>query len=260
MRIQLLGTGTSVGIPMIGCGCEACRSTDPKDKRLRTACHVQVDGLSIVIDTGPDFRAQMLSANVRHLDAVLWTHHHFDHVMGLDDLRPYFFDCDAPIQCYAHRQSIPVIQNFFPYIWRHPRVYPGTLELNLAETPFQISSRYGGADRVLVTPVEVLHGGMPLNGYRIGNFAYLTDVSYIPASEYHKLDHLDLLVLGALRPQKHLSHFSITEAIEVAQSIKAKQTVFIHMAHQVLHARENAQLPQTMQLGYDGMIIELNEP
>ncbi len=260
MRIMLLGTGTSVGIPMIGCDCEACQSTDPRDKRLRTACHVLVDGLSIVIDTGPDFREQMLRAKVRHLDAVLWTHHHFDHLMGLDDLRPYFFDCKAPIPCFAHRQSIEVIENFFPYIWRNPRVYPGTLDLAIAETPFLISSRYGSSSHIQVTPIEVLHGGMPLNGYRIGNFAYVTDVSYIPASEYHKLEHLDLLVLGALRPEKHLSHYSISEAIEVAQSIRAKQTVFIHMAHQVLHARENAQLPETMQLGYDGMVLELSGP
>ena len=127
MRITLLGTGTSVGIPMIGCACETCKSADPRDKRLRTACHIESGNLSIVIDTGPDFRQQMLRANVRHIDAVLWTHHHFDHIMGVDDLRPYFFDCKAPIPCFVHPESANVLQSIFPYIWGKRKAYPGTL-------------------------------------------------------------------------------------------------------------------------------------
>lgn len=256
MRITLLGTGTSVGIPMIGCDCPTCQSIDPRDRRLRTACHVQSGDLSIIIDTGPDFREQMLHARVRQIDAVLWTHHHYDHVMGLDDLRPYFFDCNQAISCFAHRQSIPVLRRIFPYVWDRNGVYPGTLDLRIADVPFEIRSRYGSSDRIQVTPVEVLHGRMHLNGYRLGNFAYLTDVSHIPETEYHKLKDLDLLVLDALRPQRHPRHYSIPEAVEVAGNIGAKQTVFIHMSHQVLHARESEQLPDAMQFGYDGMILD----
>lgn len=255
MRITLLGTGTSVGVPMIGCDCETCESPDPRDKRLRTACHVQAGNLSIVIDTGPDFRQQMLRAQIRHLDAVLWTHHHFDHIMGLDDLRPYFFDCSAPIPCFAHRKSVDVLRSIFPYIWGKERMYPGTLDLLVAESPFEITSRYGNSGLIGVIPIEVLHGAMQMNGYRLGNFAYLTDVSQIPSGAYDKLQGLDLLILDALRPQKHPRHFSIPEAIEVAQMIGANQTVFIHMSHQVLHARESAMLPVTMQFGYDGMVL-----
>ncbi len=255
MRITLLGTGTSVGIPMIGCDCETCQSTDPRDQRLRTACHVQAGDLSIVIDTGPDFRVQMLRARIRQVDAVLWTHHHYDHVMGLDDLRPYFFGCYAPITCFAHRGSIPVLRQIFPYVWEERSIYMGTLDLRAAEMPFNVRSRYGSPDSIQVTPIEVLHGQMPMNGYRIGNFAYITDVSHIPEAEYAKLQDLDLLALDALRPRKHPHHFSITEAVDAASVIGAKQTVFIHMSHQVLHARESAQLPKTMQFGYDGMIL-----
>ena len=255
MRITLLGTGTSVGVPMIGCDCETCQSPDPKDKRLRTACHIQAGNLSIVIDTGPDFRQQMLRAQVRHLDAVLWTHHHFDHIMGLDDLRPYFFGYSAPIPCFAHRQTVDVLRSIFPYIWGKERVYPGTLDLRVAESPFEITSRYGSSGLIGVIPIEVLHGEMHMNAYRLGNFAYLTDVSQIPEAAYNKLQGLDLLILDALRPQKHPRHFSITEAIEAAQMIGADQTVFIHMSHQVLHARESATLPETMQFGYDGMVL-----
>ena len=256
MRITLLGTGTSVGIPMIGCDCETCQSEDPRDKRLRTACHVQAGNLSIVIDTGPDFREQMLKAQIRHVDAVLWTHHHFDHVMGLDDLRPYFFGCKTPISCFAHRQSVDALKRIFPYIWDKPRMYPGVLDLAIAETPFEIRSRYGNLDLIRVTPIELLHGSMQLNGYRLSNFAYLTDVSHIPETEYHKLEGLDVLVLDALRPEKHSRHFSIAESIDVAWKIGAEKTIFTHMSHQVLHARESAQLPETMRFGYDGMILE----
>ncbi len=255
MRITLLGTGTSVGIPMIGCNCETCQSTDPRDQRLRTACHVQAGDLSIVIDTGPDFRTQMLRAQVDRVDAVLLTHHHFDHVMGLDDLRPYFFHCKTPIPCFVHRQSANELRRIFPYVWEKNSTYPGTLDLRIAQYPFKIGSRYGSSDRVKVTPIEALHGKMRLNGYRLGNFAYLTDVSYIPESEYDKLQNLELLVLDALRPQKHPRHFSIAEAVEIAHTIGAKQTVFIHMSHQILHARESARLPERMLFGYDGMTL-----
>ena len=244
---------------MIGCMCETCQSTDPRDRRLRTSCHVQAGELSIVIDTGPDFREQMLRAQITQIDAVLWTHHHFDHVMGLDDLRPYFFGCKIPIPCFAHPQSIDVLKSIFPYIWGHPRAYPGILDLNVADEPFEIRSRYGSSDMVDVIPLEILHGKMRVNGYRIDRFAYLTDVSHIPAPRYESLSGLDLLILDALRPQMHPRHFSLSEAIQAAHRIGAKQTVFIHMSHQVLHARESRHLPDTMRLGYDGMTLDVSE-
>ena len=259
MKITLLGTGTSVGIPMIGCVCKTCQSTDPRDRRLRTACHVQVGDLSLIIDTGPDFREQMLRAKITQVDAVLWTHHHFDHVMGLDDLRPYFFNCNLPIACFAHHRSVDVLRNLFPYIWGQPRVYPGVLDLKVADDPFEVGSRYGISEVIGVIPIEVLHGRMHVNGYRIGRFAYLTDVSHIPAPAYEDLRGLDLLILDALRPQRHPRHFSLSEAIYAAHKIGAKQTVFTHMSHQVLHARESRHLPDTMHLGYDGMTLDVSE-
>ncbi|HET6567060.1 MAG TPA: MBL fold metallo-hydrolase [Rhodothermales bacterium] len=258
MKVTLLGTGTSTGIPVIGCQCQVCRSTDPRDKRTRCAAWVQADGMSLIIDTGPDFRVQALREGIDRLDAVLLTHHHFDHIAGLDDLRPYLFDNRNPIPCYARDNTAEVVRNTFWYIFKD-RSYPGVANLSLCEieTSFDVESRYGTGASVHVEPVDVYHGELAMYGYRIGRFAYLTDVNRIPEHTYERLRGLDVLVLDALRHEPHLTHFSIDEAVEAARRIGARQTYFVHMTHSVLHAPEDAQLPGGMALAYDGLSFEV---
>ena len=256
MQVTLLGTGTSTGIPVIGCQCRVCTSTDPRDKRTRCSALVEVDGLHIVIDTGPDFRQQALRHGLKEVDAVLFTHHHADHIVGMDDLRPFFFGNDRPIPCYAHPETARVISNTFPYIFRDGS-YPGVpnLEMIAVTGPFEIGSRYGRSARVLIEPVEVMHGRLAMYGYRIGRFAYLTDTSAIPESSYDQLEDLDVLVLDALRHEPHPTHFSFDEAIAAAERIGARETYFVHMTHSILHAEEDARLPGNVHLAYDGLTL-----
>ena len=261
MKATLLGTGTSTGIPVIGCGCNVCNSEDPRDKRMRASCLVEVDGLTLLIDAGPDFRTQALRANIRKIDAVLITHHHFDHIAGLDDLRPYFFQNDTPIPCYTHRETAENLRQRNAYIFQD-KSYPGVanLELHEIDGPFTVAGRYGQHNSVYVTPVDVFHGKMPVLGFRIGNFAYITDTNHLPAESYALLQKLDVLVLDALRHKPHRSHYSISEAIQVAQELKACQTFFTHMTHSLLHADEDPLLPENISFAYDGLVIELNSP
>ena len=253
VKVTLLGTGTSTGIPVIGCGCRVCRSADGRDVRTRCACYVEVGGVHLVIDTGPDFRRQALREGIPRVDAVLFTHHHFDHIVGLDDLRPFLFDNRAPIPCYARPNTAAVLREMFRYIFKDGS-YPGVANLSLHEVegPFRVRSRYTTA-AVDVEPIRVFHGDLPLYGYRIGRFAYLTDTSRIPEESFARLHGLDVLVLGALRHQPHETHFTIEEAVRAARRIGARQTYFIHMTHSVLHAEEDACLPEGISLGYDGL-------
>ncbi|NBC18500.1 MAG: MBL fold metallo-hydrolase [Bacteroidetes bacterium] len=257
MRVTLLGTGTSTGVPVIGCPCPVCSSGDPRDTRTRCACHVELGDLSLIIDTGPDFRRQALREGIERVDAVLFTHHHFDHVVGLDDLRPYFFRNRTPIPCYARPNTATVLRRMFRYIFCDGS-YPGVPLLSLHEIdgPFTVDSRYGREAHTEVLPVEVFHGDLPMYGYRIGHFAYLTDTSRIPESSYDLLHDLDVLVLDALRPDTHPTHFNFEEAVASAQRIGARQTYFIHMTHNVLHADANEQLPDGIDLGYDGLAFD----
>lgn len=256
MKVTLLGTGTSTGIPVIGCTCRVCRSTDPRDQRTRCACLVETGGLHLVIDTGPDFRRQALREGLRQVDAVLLTHHHFDHIVGLDDLRPFFFGNRNPIPCYARANTAAVLRDMFHYIFADGS-YPGVSKLELREVagPFDVTSRYGTEAPVTVTPIEVFHGALPLFGYRIGRFAYLTDTNCIPEESYAHLQDLDVLVLDALRHEPHATHYTIAEAVAVAQRIGARATYFIHMTHSLLHAEEDARLPEGIHLGYDGLQV-----
>ena len=253
VRIQLLGTGTSTGVPVVGCSCPTCTSGDPRDRRLRSSCIVEVNGVHILIDAGPDLRQQALLYGIRDIDAVLVTHHHFDHVAGLDDLRPFLFTNRTAIPCYAMGNSADVLRTMFGYIFRDGS-YPGVARLSLQEVegPFDVHSRTDTA-RVRVVPIPAMHGSLPILGYRIGSFAYLTDVSEIPYGSRSLLEDLDVLVLDALRPNPHPMHFSIEQAIKEARSIGARRTRFIHMAHGVRHEDINASLPDGMELGYDGM-------
>ena len=261
MKVTLLGTGTSTGIPIIGCTCQTCRSTDLRDTRLRSACHVQYDDLSIVIDTGPDFRQQMLHHGITHIDAVLWTHHHFDHIFGLDDLRPFGFQVAAPMPCYTHPNSAKVLRNMFSYAFSAPRKQANVPRLVLhAETrAFRVTSRKNSGSSVRVMPVEVAHGSLKINGYRIGKFAYLTDTSHIPSRGFERLRGTEVLVLNALRHTPHPKHFSVSEAIEIARQVGARQTVLTHLTHDIVHERDSAALPNGITLGYDGMVLDVDQ-
>lgn len=252
MRVILLGTGTSHGVPMIGCDCAVCTSTDPRDKRTRTSAIVQTARGSILIDTPPELRMQCLANNIRRVDAILYTHQHADHITGLDDLRRFNALQQTALTCYANPHTAHVLQRMFPYAFTNDPAYPSAKpELRFAEVD-------GGFELfdVAVTPIPLLHGKMPILGFRIGRFAYCTDCSTIPEASFDLLADLDVLVLDALRIRPHPTHFNLEQAIEAARRIGAKQTYFTHIAHELGHAETNTQLPDRMELGHDGLVIE----
>lgn len=258
LSVTLLGTGTSTGVPVIGCQCPVCTSDDPCDTRTRCACYVRVGPMGLLIDTGPDFRRQALRENIDRIDAVCYTHHHFDHVVGIDDLRPFFFDNPRTMPCYAHADTAAVLRRNYDYIFGSDP-YPGAANVALETVtgPFSVPSRYGDAAPVPVDPVLLHHGEMPVYGYRLGRFAYLTDASAIPEESFAYLDDIDVLVLDALRPDPHPTHFSFDEAVAVAHRIGARQTYFVHMTHALRHAEADARLPEGINLAYDGLRFEV---
>ncbi len=257
IKVTLLGTGTSTGIPVIGCGCRVCTSSDPRDTRTRCSCYVDADGVRLVIDTGPDFRSQVLREGIDQVDAVLFTHHHFDHVAGVDDLRPFLFRNRCPIPCFARKNTADVLQDMFNYIFEDGS-YPGVPDLDLHEVAgvFDVGSRTDSEQRIRVTPIDASHGELPLYGYRIGRFAYLTDTNRIPDASLDLLRDLDVLVLDALREERHPTHFTIDEAVETALHIGAEETYLVHMTHSILHEEVDRRLPDGIQLGYDGLSFE----
>ena len=259
IRVTMLGTGTSTGVPVLGCSCEVCSSDDPRDTRTRCSCYVQVGNMGILIDTGPDFRRQALREDIGRIDAVCYTHHHFDHVVGLDDLRPFFFENTQVMPCYMHPDTASILRDNYDYIFGADP-YPGAANVAIEEVtgPFTVPSRYNDAPPVPVDPLLLYHGRTPVYGYRIGSFAYLTDVSRIPEASYEALEGIDVLVLDALRPDPHPTHFSFDEAVTVARRIGARQTYFVHMTHNVRHAEANARLPDDIQLAYDGLTLPVS--
>ena len=258
LTITLLGTGTSTGIPVIGCSCRVCTSPDPRDKRLRCSCLIQTSTLTVIIDTGPDFRMQALTNHLTRLDAVLYTHHHFDHVMGIDDLRPFCTRISRPLPCYASPQTAHFLRQMFQYIFEDGS-YPGVPRLELQEItrPFEINGRYNQQEQLQIIPIPVFHGKTPILGYRIGGVAYLTDTSFIPEESFQWLQGLDVLILDALRYRPHPTHFTIDQAVATAQRIGAKETYFIHMSHDILHAETEQQLPPGIHLGYDNLKLTI---
>ncbi|MFB6249506.1 MAG: MBL fold metallo-hydrolase [Salinibacter sp.] len=258
LTVTLLGTGTSTGVPVLGCGCEVCTSDDPRDTRTRCACYVRVGDMGLLIDTGPDFRRQALREDIGRIDAVCYTHHHFDHVVGLDDLRPFFFDNKRTMPCYAHPDTAAVLRRNYDYIFGSDP-YPGAanVAIEVVDGPFEVPSRYDNSAPVPVDPLLLYHGEMPVYGYRVGGFAYLTDVSRLPEPSHEGLQDIDVLVLDALRPDPHPTHFSFEEAVATARRIGARQTYFVHMTHNVRHAEANARLPDDIQLAYDGLTVEV---
>lgn len=261
LTVTLLGTGTSTGVPVVGCRCAVCTSDDPRDARLRTSAHVvahtPAGDVHLQIDTGPDFRQQALHAPVPAVDALLVTHEHFDHVVGLDDLRPFFFRDPTPIPVYAQPSTAEALRGMFRYIF--DRTYPGASRLDLCPVtgPFAVASRRRPDARVEVVPVPAVHGRADVLGFRIGAFGYLTDVNRIPESSFELLDGVETLVLDGLRPDPHPTHLSFGEAVEVAGRIGARETWFVHVTHAVRHVEAEAGLPPDVRLAYDGLVLHV---
>jgi phosphoribosyl 1,2-cyclic phosphate phosphodiesterase len=241
-------------VPMIGCDCRVCTSPDPRDKRTRTSVVVETAGRSILIDTSPELRLQCLACNIRRIDAILYTHQHADHITGLDDLRRFNALQKTPLTCYANSHTAHVLQRMFPYAFTNEPEYPSAKpELNMVrvEGPFELFD-------IRIVPIALLHGKLPIFGYRIGRFAYCTDCSATPDASMALLTDLDVLILDALRIRPHPTHFNLDQAVKSARRIGAGQTYFTHIAHELLHAETNARLPDRMALAYDGQVIELD--
>ena len=253
MKVKLLGTGTSTGVPELGCFCEVCTSTDARDRRLRSSALVTVGDKRILIDCGPDFRTQMLNEPFGRIDAVLLTHHHYDHIVGLDDLRPFCRMCDIPI--FANDATIEQVRNFFPYCFADVK-YPGVPNLELHRVDASVAIDVCGID---VLPIAHYHGRIPILGYRIGPLAYITDMSRIEPCELEKLRGVEVLVMNALRYSKpHGSHQTVLEALRIVDYICPGRTYFTHLMHHIgLHAKIEKCLPDNVFLGYDGLEIEI---
>lgn len=253
MKVVFLGTGTSQGVPIIGCGCEVCRSLDFRDKRLRTSACIAVGDKRLLIDTGPDFRQQMLRENISHLDAILYSHAHRDHTAGLDDIRAFNFLQRMAMPTYATRDVLQQLQSDFAYIFEKQN-YFGLPQLTLHEIdsmPFSVGD-------VRVVPLPVMHLHLPVTGFRIGDFSYITDANHIPDATLELLKGTSVLVLNALQVTEHLSHFNLAQALEMVAIIKPQRAYFTHISHKLgLHSSVEKLLPPNVQLAYDGLEIEL---
>ncbi|HRX87798.1 MAG TPA: MBL fold metallo-hydrolase [Phycisphaerae bacterium] len=253
VKVVMLGTGTSHGVPMIGCDCPVCTSSDPHDRRMRPAIAVDIAGRRILVDTPPELRLQCVAAGIRHIDAVLYTHTHADHVTGLDDLRRFNWLCGGAIHCYGSAASLATIRRMFAYVFDDDPDYPShkpSLELHeITAGPLELAG-------ARVEVLDLLHGPMPVFGFRFGNIAYCTDCNAIPAASLEKLKDLDVLILDGLRKRPHPTHFNLEQAVAMAQRIGARRTYFTHIAHELPHAETNAALPADMALAHDGQIIE----
>ena len=255
VRVRFLGTGTSHGVPMIGCDCDVCRSTDPRDSRLRPSITIELDdGFRVLVDTTPDLRAQALKYDLRRIDAILFTHSHADHLMGLDEVRRYNMMMKAPMPVFGDAGTLREVRRAFAYIFESDAPKGGGVP-DLRLFPIAGAFCLGG---VVVQPIPLQHGPWTILGFRIGGFAYLTDCNGIPDASMAMLGGLDCLVLDALRPRPHPTHFTLAEATAMAARIGAPQTYFTHMAHDLAHEATCRALPAGMSLAHDGLLLEFS--
>lgn len=253
MKFTFLGTGTSQGVPIIGCSCPVCTSSDSRDKRLRTAALIESNGTAIALDAGPDFRQQMLLAKVKKLDAILLTHEHRDHIAGLDDVRAFNFLQKKPMDIWGEARVLEAIQNEFSYVFADYK-YPGSPEMNL----HRIDGSHFVIDGIEIIPIRAYHHKMPVYGFRIGDLAYITDANSIPEDEMKKLKGVEILVINALRREKHISHFNLQEAIDVINTLRPRAAYLTHMGHQMGFYQEvQNELPANIFLAYDGLTLEV---
>jgi len=253
LKVTFLGTGTSQGVPVIGCNCEVCLSLDFRDKRLRTSIHLDIQGQSWVVDTGPDFRQQMLREHVQRLDAVIFTHAHRDHTAGLDDVRAYNFLQQMDMPIYGTKPTLDQLRIEYAYAFEKNAPL-GLPRLNLHEIdakPFSIQG-------IEIIPLPVMHLRMPVLGFRFGNFSYITDANFIPDETLERLKGTEILVLNALQHERHVSHFNLTEALAMAEKINPGKTYLLHMSHKLgLHATIEKRLPGNVALAYDGLQLDI---
>ncbi len=255
MKITFLGTGTSQGVPVIACECQTCMSTDTHDNRLRTSLLLESDGVTLLFDAGPDFRQQMLREKVKKLDAILITHEHKDHIAGMDDLRAFNYKSQDAVDIFAEERVQKAIKREFSYVFSDYQ-YPGIPRMRLNDIP-----DYGFTVKEIgITPVRVRHLNMEIYGFRIGDFAYITDANYIPEQSKEKLFGVKYLVINALRKEKHISHFSLKEAIDFIREISPRKAFITHISHQMgLHKDVSEELPPGIMLGYDGLSLDCDE-
>ncbi len=253
VKVTFLGTGTSQGVPVIACRCSVCVSLDFKNKRLRSSILVETGGKQIVIDTGPDFRQQMLREKISRIDAVVYTHDHIDHISGLDDIRAFNFVLKKRMDIFCSHYVNDSIRRQFPYIFSEFK-YPGIPEIDI----HIIENKAFSIEDISILPVEVQHLKLPVFGYRIGGFTYITDANYISETEKEKIKGCDVIVLNALRREPHPSHFTLQEAIDLMIELKPKRAYFTHISHQLgLHNDVERELPSFIKLAYDGLRIEV---
>ncbi len=253
MKITFLGTGTSAGIPVIGCACAVCRSDDPRNQRTRASVLVSINPRNFLIDTSTDFRAQALREKIDHIDAILYTHSHADHILGLDDIRPYNFWQKASIPAYGRADTLSHIRRAFPYIFESSSALSlvPQVEDRAVNGPFEIAG-------ISIIPVPVMHGPNEIVGYRIGSFAYVTDFKTIPDASIPMLENLEILVLDALRRKPHATHSTLDNSVHMVERLNPKRAFFTHMCHDLEHEATEAELPSHIRLAYDGLQVELN--
>ena len=254
MLIKFLGTGTSHGIPVVGCNCKTCTSNNPKNKRMRSSIFIQEKNNDMLIDTSPELRLQMLANDITNIDLVLFTHAHADHIMGFDDLRVINWLKGESVPCYGNKDTMNKIRNIFDYIFDPLQVGGGIpqVTLNTIKSEFEYNN-------LLITPLEVKHGKLDVLGFKIKNMAYITDCSFIPENTFKKLKNIDLLIIDALRFEEHPTHMNLKEAIEVVKKINPKKAYFTHISHEMEHKETNKKLPENMELAYDGLILKVNK-
>jgi phosphoribosyl 1,2-cyclic phosphate phosphodiesterase len=253
LKATFLGTGTSQGIPVIACECAVCKSFDYRDKRLRTSIYIETENVKVVIDTGPDFRQQMLRERIKQLDAILFTHEHKDHIAGLDDVRGFNFVQKRDMPVFASSNVITALHREFYYIFAENK-YPGIPRIEITELsnePFEINSER-------ITPIQVMHYKLPVFGFRIKDFTYITDANFISDEEIEKIKGSKIVVLNALQKEPHVSHYTVDQAVEVIQKINPEKAYFVHMGHRLgKHADVEKELPENIHFAYDGLVLEL---